>query len=82
MDIIQEDVVLYIGKKPQTIQVCEDRESVYFELGLTASQAEKLSKQGVMVFKFETYLERSKHNFKHYYTIVGIKDLVKILPKR
>ena len=82
MDIIQEDTVLYIGEKPQTIQICEDRESVYFELGLTASQAEKLSKQGVKVFKFETYLERVGHNFKRYFTIVNIEDFVKILPKR
>lgn len=82
MDIIQENIVLYIGEKPQTIEICEDEELVFFRLGLTESQAKKLAKQGVMVFKFETYLERSRHHFKHYYTIVKIKDLVKVLPKR
>lgn len=82
MDIIQKNIVIYIGEKPQTIQVCEDEELVFFRLGLTESQAKKLSKQGVVVFKCETYLEKAKCNFKHYYTIVKIEDLLKILPRR
>jgi hypothetical protein len=80
MDAIQEDTI-YIGGKPLTIQTY-DREEVYFELGLTESQAEKLYNQGVRIFKSETYLERIGHNFKRYFIIVKIEDLVKILPRR
>lgn len=76
-----DNTILSIGGKPQAIQNCKDREDVYFELGLTAAQAEKLGKRGVTIFQSETYLEKVKHNFKRYYTIVKIDDLVKILTK-
>lgn len=81
MGAIQEDTILYIGGKPLTIQTY-DREEVYFELGLTESQAEKLYNQGVRIFKSETYLERIGRNFKRYFIIVKIEDLVKILTRR
>ena len=81
METTQKDNILYIDGKPYAIQNCKDREDVYFELGLTASQAEKLGKRGVTIFQSETYLEEIKHNFKRYYTIVKIEDLVKILTK-
>ena len=82
MGEIQETKTLKIGGKEIAIQPLEDRESVYFELSLTESQADKLTKQGVRVFQFKTRSEITGREIKKVYTIVKIEDFVKILPRR